>query len=244
MLVSGSSRASFGAHSALLLVATMLAIAALGCASGGIEKRRQYVSEREVERPPVLFVYDFATSKADVVVDEEGFGDAPEEMPEEERQARAREVANVLAETIVADLRERGIEAEHATHAMEPPLHALLLKGEFRSIDEGDQMARVTVGFGAGKSEVRIVMHLFQQMDRGARLLATADAEAEGGKMPGILVPVGAGAALGSAARSAVISGTMSGLRELKGPLGKDLKRIAGEFGERAEALYDRHGWR
>jgi hypothetical protein len=244
MMVARDSGPLQGRLPRLLCGFLLLALPVLGCASGKVDKKRQFVSEREIERPPVLFVYDFATSDAEVKVDEKGFGSAPVETPEEERQARAREVAEVLAETIVADLRERGIEAEHASLSMTPPLHALLLKGEFQSIDEGDQIKRVTIGFGAGKSEVRIVMHLFQQMERGARLLATADAEASGSKMPGMLVPVGAGAAMGNAARSAAMSGAMSGLRELGGPLGKDIKRVAKGFGERAQALYDRHGWR
>ncbi len=217
---------------------------ALGCASAGVQSSRRFVSESEIHRPSVFLVYDFAVSEKDVVVDRLGPEFASGEADPEARAALGREVANALAEAIVAELRERGIQSEHAARSLKPPLNALLLKGEFLSVDEGDSVARLSVGFGAGKSEVRVRGHVFQQTEYGAKLLSVGEAEASGSKMPGMLVPVGLGATLGRAATSAVVSGAMGGLRELKGPLGADVKRMGEEIAERTKQLYKRRGWR
>ncbi|MCR9095773.1 MAG: DUF4410 domain-containing protein [bacterium] len=232
----------------IALTASLFAFLVAGCASTEMERGRRYVDESDVERPPVVLVYDFAVTDAEVVVDEAGLGSSDKDGEEgaalaDEQRKFAREVADVMAATIVAELNDREIAARRAEPSEVPPLHALLLKGAFQTIDEGDQLSRVTVGFGAGKSEVEIEMTLFQQTTYGAKLLSRGDAEAAGSRMPGMLGPVAVGASLGRAATSAVVSGTMTGLRELKGPLGADVKRIAEEFADRAEEFYERRGW-
>ena len=190
----------------LFLVVFAALLLALGCASAGVQSSRRLVPESAVHRPPLILIYDFAVSEKDVVVDRLGPEFASGEADPEARAVLGREVANVFSEAIVAELRERGIDSEHAARSMKPPLHALLLKGEFLSVDEGDSVARMTIGFGAGKSEVRVRGHVFQQTENGAKLLSVAEVEASGSKMPGMLVPVGIGASLGNAARSAVIN--------------------------------------
>jgi hypothetical protein len=61
--------------------------------------------------------------------------------------------------------------------------------------------------------------------------------------MPGMAVPVAGGAAMGSAATSAVISGGMNIAKEASGAINPDAKRMAGEIAERAKAFYVRQGW-
>jgi len=226
-----------------LVLLLSLPIATIGCASAGLERGRRFVEPEQIHRPPLFVVYDFAVSKADVVVDQAGPGSASDAAPSEEQQAFAREVARVLADEIVSQLVERRIAAQHGKPGAKQPLHALLLKGAFYSINEGDQMSRVTVGFGAGKTSVEVHSSLFQETDLGARLIWRGEGGAQGAKMPGLLAPVTVGAALGTAARSAIVSGTLTGLRELKGPLGSDLKRLATEFANRIEAFYRDRGW-
>ena len=160
------------------LATSLFAILVAGCASTDMERGRRYVDESQVERPPVVLVYDFAVTDAEVVVDEAGLGSSDEDGEEgaalaEEQRKFAEEVADVMAATMVAELNEREIAARRAEPSEVPPLHALLLKGAFQTIDEGDQLSRVTVGFGAGKSEVEIEMTLFQQMTYGAKLLSS-----------------------------------------------------------------------
>ncbi len=218
-------------------------LASMGCATAKIDSTRRYVSDLEIKRPSEILVYDFAVSSKDVVVDRLGPEFASGEADPEERQALGREVANAFAEAIVAELRDREIQSSYVSRKIKPPLDAILLKGEFLSVDEGDRAARMSIGFGLGKSEVRVHAHVFQQTSNGAKLISVAEANASGSKMPGMLLPTTIGASLGTAATSAIVSGAMGGLRELKGPLGADVKRMAEEIAERVEHFYERRGW-
>jgi hypothetical protein len=56
-------------------------------------------------------------------------------------------------------------------------------------------------------------------------------------------VPVGAGAAAGRVATSAVVSGGMNVAREVRGGMDADAGRLADEIAKRAEAFYKGQGW-
>jgi transcription elongation factor len=83
----------------------------------------------------------------------------------------------------------------------------------------------------------------YQATQRGLRRIAEAEADASGSKMPGMAIPVAGGAAMGSAATSAVISGGMNIAKETKGALNPDAERMAKKIAERAKAFYVRQGW-
>ena len=217
---------------------------ALGCASAGVETTKRLTSELDVVRPSTILVYDFDVSAKDVVVDTAGPGLVTGAGEPDERDELGKKVATALSEAMVAELRERGLVAERGTSGMKPPLNALVLKGQFVTVDEGDQMARVTVGFGAGSTEIRARAQVFQQTSTGLRPISEGEISADGNSMPGMLVPVSAGAIAGSALTSAAISGGLSTLREVGGPLASDLENIAEELADRAVALYERRGWR
>jgi len=76
------------------------------------------------------------------------------------------------------------------------------------------------------------------------RHLGKGQVNTTGGKMPGILVPVGGGAALGSAATSAVVSGTLNvgqevGPENLRSMAKKTAKAIIKDVSPRMAEL----GW-
>jgi hypothetical protein len=124
-----------------------------------------------------------------------------------------------------------------------PPANALILKGQFLSVDEGDRAKRMVIGFGAGSSELVARVQAYQATETGLRRIAEAEAEASGSKKPGMVIPVGVGAAAGTAATSAVISGGMNVTTEVRGGLEADAGRLAEKIAERAEAFYQRQGW-
>jgi hypothetical protein len=180
---------------------------------------------------------------ADVVVDTLGpeFVGGPGQRGE--RAEFGRGVARSLSEQLVAKLRERGIRAERAFAPRVPPVNALILKGQFLSVDEGDRVKRMVIGFGAGGSELLARAQVYQATETGLRRIAEAEAEAESSKTPGMALPVGVGAAAGTAAASAVISGGMNVMTEMRGGLEADAGRLAEKIAERAEAFYRRQGW-
>jgi hypothetical protein len=191
----------------------------------------------------VLLVYDFATHPGDVVVDTLGPEFAAGSGDRGERAELARAVARSLSEQLVAKLQERGVRAERASASQAPPVNALVLKGQFLSIDEGDQMKRMVIGLGAGASELRARVQAYQATGSGLRRIAEAEAEASGSKTPGMAIPVGAGAAAGRAATAAVVSGGMNVVREVRSSMDADAGHMAEEIAKRVEAFYRSRGW-
>ncbi len=223
---------------ALLPVLALL----VGCASAGVTNRQSFVPDSEIQRPSLVVVHDFAISAGDVVVDTFGPQFAGSEGDVEQRSQLARDAQEHLAGAIVAKLRERGIPADRASGAP-VPLNALVLKGQFLTVSEGDQLKRMTIGFGAGASEIRIRAQVFQARPSGLVRLREAEAVSSGSKMPGMAAPVGVGAAAGRAATSAIVSGGLNVVREVRGSVGADLDRMAEEIADRAKTYYESRGW-
>jgi NADPH-dependent 2,4-dienoyl-CoA reductase/sulfur reductase-like enzyme len=86
-------------------------------------------------------------------------------------------------------------------------------------------------------------VQVYQVVESGLRRIAESEGEAHGDRMPGMAVPVGAGAAMGRAASSAAISGGMNVMQEVTGGLDKSVKNLAEELAERAVSFYTRQGW-
>ena len=191
----------------------------------------------------MVLVYDFAVGANDVVVDTLGHEFRSEAVQLSKEEEAAYATADSLSEQLVAKLRKRGISAERADNSSVPPLNALVIKGQFLTIDKGSRFKRMVIGFGAGSSELQVRAQAYQATGYGLRRLAAAEVDSSGSKMPGMAVPMVGGAAVGTVATSAVISGGMAILRETRGAMHDDAGRIADEIAKRAEAFYRRQGW-
>jgi len=225
-----------------ILISGLIA-AGMGCASAGVTPVAGTADQSMLPRPGVVLVYDFAVHANDVMVDSLGaeFMSEGEKLTEEEQTAR--ETARQFSVALVEQLRKEGIHAQRANDGAVPPLHAIVLKGQFVTIDKGSRAKRMIIGFGAGSSELRARVQAYQATQRGLRRIVEAEAKATGSKMPGMAVPVAGGAAMGSAATSAVISGGMNIAKEASGAINPDTKRMAEEIAGRAKAFYVRQGW-
>ncbi len=225
-----------------ILISGLTAIG-MGCASASVTPVTKIADGSMLPRPGVLLVYDFAVAANDVMIDTLGaqFMSEGEKLTEKEQTARA--TANAFSVALVEQLRNDGINAQRAERGDIPPLHALVLKGQFITIDEGSRAKRMIIGFGAGSSELRARVQAYQATQHGLRRLAEAEAEASGSKMPGMAIPVAGGAAMGTAATSAIISGGMNIAKETRGAMNPDAERMAKKIAERAKAFYVRQGW-
>jgi hypothetical protein len=227
---------------AWILISGLIAVG-MGCASARVTPMAGSTDPGMLPRPGVLYVYDFAVGPEDVMVDSLGaeFMSEGEELTEEEKTAYA--TAEGFSVALVAELRKEGINAQRINRGAVPALHSIVLKGQFVTIDTGSRFKRMVIGFGAGSSELRARVQAYQATERGLHRLVEAEAAASGSKMPGMAVPVAGGAAMGSAATSAVISGGMNIAKETRGAMNPDAQRMAKKIAGRAKAFYVRQGW-
>jgi hypothetical protein len=212
-----------------------VALAFLGCATANVQPGR--AAPEGLPQPSVVLVYDFAVTPADLT------GNASADAPSSEEVELGRATAASLSEQLVARLEKAGIDARRADAATPTPLHALLIQGQFLDVDAGSRMKRVVIGFGAGSSRLEARVQAFQVQADGIVRIAEAEASATGAKTPGMAIPVAGGAAAGSLAVSAAVSGGMNIAKETRGGMDADAGHMAEQIAERIVAYYERHGW-
>jgi Domain of unknown function (DUF4410) len=77
-----------------------------------------------------------------------------------DRGVRERELVNLMATTLIEDLRARGITAYRFDRADQLPAGSWLLQGTFVQVDQGNRLERALIGFGRGATELDVVTSL------------------------------------------------------------------------------------
>jgi hypothetical protein len=219
-----------------------LATLASACAQTDVNVTKSTLSE--LPKPDRVLVRNFAVTRSEVELDS-GLGpsllrEVTGEVQSEDARKVGRAAANALADELVKQLREKGIEAARADRNTPYDATTLMIAGQFVTLDEGNQTLRTVVGFGLGGSEVRTVVKAFQ----GGRLLAEAETTADSGYKPGAGVTLGAGAAAGTAAVAAgVAAGTTTVSELMMTSVETGSRRTAREIADRIHAAYVNRGW-
>ena len=81
------------------------------------------------------------------------------------RGIRERELDNLMATTLIEDLRNVGVLAYRFGPSDKLPMGSWLLQGSFVQVDQGNRLERVLVGFGEGATEVDVVVSLSDLRD-------------------------------------------------------------------------------
>jgi hypothetical protein len=228
-----------GARSGWSAAAALAGAVAIGCVNPTVFRQILYADE-SLEQPPLMLVYDFAVDADDVVVDLFGPAFLPPRGSRSEPESRGRSVANTLAAAMVAKLRERGIRAERAGARTTPPREALLVKGQFVTVNGNGELPRMAIGLGSEQSMLRIQVQTYQVTETGLRRIA--EREVGGLSLPAPAAPAG-GPGAARPARSAVIPGGLTFVLRSQVNLEGDTEHLAELFAERAEDFYRRQGW-
>ncbi|RQM47309.1 DUF4410 domain-containing protein [Paraburkholderia bannensis] len=118
---------------------------------------------------PLVYVSDFELDASSVTTDQNPVDQArrlaggllPRPLPRlrgEDPQAKARDIVEEMASTLVADLRRAGVDARRLAAGVPMPAQGWLVRGVFLQVDEGDRLRRAMVGFGSGASEVQLAV--------------------------------------------------------------------------------------
>lgn len=154
-----------------IVVAGLTLACALGCARVSVENVK--VRAVGLPRPQMIYVHDFAVS-ADAVALDRALGARALEMVKgtetEDRIKIAKEVARIVSENLVKEILAQGMPAQLAgTAPVSGP--ALSIDGQFLAVDEGNRLKRMVIGFGAGASEIRTLVQVYETTNEGQRLV-------------------------------------------------------------------------
>jgi hypothetical protein len=186
------------------------------------------VEKGKLPRPAVLLIYDFSV--------------APDGAPPSLEIARGQGIAKSLSEEVVGKLEAVGIAAQRATDSTRVPLHALVVKGQFVTIDEGSRAKRMLIGFGAGSTMLEVEVQAYQMTERGLRRITEVQGEARGNRMPGMVLAGGMAPAVGTM-MPVLTQGVAGVVREARGGIRADIDRLAEQFAYKAVAFYHLQGW-
>ena len=227
---------------ACVFLASLLALLLAGCAGGSVKVVQQYAGGKSLPRPPVVVIYQFAVDADDVVVDTFGQG-IGKEASTLERVKRGRAFSRELRFKLVKKVAELGISARAGTPKTTVPMNAIVVKGQFLTIDEGSKVKRTMIGFGAGAEEVRVRVQVYQMTETGLVRLSEAEGEAHGRKTPGVLGPAGMAAGTGMFVGALVAGGMNLKSEVFDGSMETTLNNLVEQFVENAARFYKRQGW-
>jgi hypothetical protein len=223
-----------------------LALAALtGCARASVENVNTRATG--LPRPQLIVVHDFGVTAGDVTLDG-AIGarliQMVRETPASEEQLKiGREVARIVTEELVKDLNKTGIPTVAASAATPVAGPSLAIDGHFVTVDEGNRLRRMVVGFGAGASEVRTLVQVYETTNQGRQLIEDFYTTVKSSRKPGMGPMVGVGAAAGRAATSAVVSGGVGIATEFSQTVQGDAKHTASEVAKQLRKFFAQQGW-
>lgn len=215
------------------------------CASTEVTERQAYEGEK-LAKPERIIVHNFTADPAEVPAQSSFAADkalsttpmTPEQLKE------TKELGSVVAKELVEKLKEAGLPAVRAPGQPAPKVDDIVIKGYFVSVDEGSAAKRVIVGFGSGDAELHVAVEGYQETSQGLRLLGSAKVEDQGGKTPGLILPVAVMAATASPIGLVVggalkVAGEATGSDTVEG----SAKRTADEIAEQLEKVAQKQGW-
>jgi hypothetical protein len=243
---AGASRRRLGSYALTGIAVAALALAGLtGCARTSVEKVD--VKAVGLPRPQLIIVHDFGVSPSAVALDT-AIGsrilEAVKGNPEADEQLKiGQEVAGVVTKNLVAEITKLGIPAVEAARATPVVGPSLSIEGQFVTVDQGNRLRRAVVGFGAGASEVRTMVQVFENTNDGRRLVEDFYTTVRSSRKPGFGPMAGAGAAAGRAATSVAVSAGVGLATAHSQTVEGDAKNTADEIVKVLKKFFAEQGW-
>jgi uncharacterized protein DUF4410 len=225
------------------LFAALLCCFIAACGQTGI-RRAALVPETNLARPQRILLYDFAVSEQEVKEYQGIMRQQPNIKDASERERLlAKEVKDALAEEVIDGLKPLGFVVERVGRETKGTGSDLVIDGQFLTVDEGNPLHRLVVGFGTGASLVESQVQVYQ--GQPARKLMEFTTQSDSGKMPGVAPSMGVGAAAtgGVSAGMVVANAAISGVKTYK----SDVARMAAGSGDQVarylSEFFAKQGW-
>lgn len=130
---------------------------------GGIEVKGDEIKGPLPQRPPrITYVADFALDAENYAGDQGVRGALPGRLgqrlprllPRENPSARAHQIVETMADSVVQHLVAKGLTAQRLRDTTNLPPEGWLVQGVFTEVDEGNRLKRAGIGFGSGATSM------------------------------------------------------------------------------------------
>jgi len=173
------------------LTVALLAGFIAACGQTGI-RNTTVRAPTNVARPERILVYDFAVSAQEVKEYQGIMRQQPTIKDAAERERLlAQEVKDALADELIEGLRSLGFRVERAKRGTPATGTDMLIDGQFLTVDEGNPLHSLVIGFGNGASSVQTQVQVYQGPD--ARKIMEFTTQSDSSKMPGAAATMAAG---------------------------------------------------
>jgi len=227
--------------------ALLVLVAVVGCRTS-TENVTAYGDQ--LPRPQLIVVHDFTSTPEGVHLQSGVIGRVTEQVRATqgtsltEQQLKLREeVTKIMTTQLVQEIGKLGMPVAPASAALPVTGSTIAVEGQFLTIDEGNRARRLLIGLGAGASEVRTAVQLFETVSGQQRLVEDFYTNAHSSKKPGLAVTGGAGAAVGAA--TAVTAGVAAGSTAIGGKQDaeSDVKEAAIAVTKELAKFFAKQGW-
>jgi len=175
----------------------LIAMLAAGCGTAHVSGARQ-VGE-PTSAPSVVYVSDFELDVRNVRTDRgilppppslPGPGPALPKLPgsPSDPATRANEVVALMSRSLIKELEASGIQARRLRSGEAVPGEGWLVRGVFTSVQEGNQLHRAVVGFGAGRTDLQVLVAIDDLTDGAPKPMYSVETKADSGKLPGAVI--------------------------------------------------------
>ncbi|HTV60442.1 MAG TPA: DUF4410 domain-containing protein [Verrucomicrobiae bacterium] len=209
---------------------------------------QSYEGKDKLAKPTQILVYNLDISPDTIAIDRSHMarildngpihrarGDAGEESNPD---AVAEKVQNTFSKTLVKDLQKTSIP----TSAVDPAgdqnaaVNTLSIHGDFTAINEGNEGARMMIGFGRGASDVQAHVVVSLATTSGPVTVSEFNLNSRSGKKPGAAATMGAGAAAGASVGAA-------GATDHKATVEGDASRMANAVAKQIQSVLVAQQW-
>lgn len=225
----------------------LILLAIAGCAPTQVTLLNETTTQ--LPRPERILVYNFAVSPDEVKLDRGISNQIEDYVNKKSRTAEEKAVGHGVADSVAKHLVEHipslGFFAEKAAGSPPKTGNILEIDGQFMSIDEGNRTERVIIGLGAGRTDVKTYVQVYDARGGGRLLAAQYQVDAKSGRKPGMAEMTAVGALGGHAVVSALVSGGIAGVSEMyTANVDADGKRTAEEIVTKALGpFFVSQGW-
>jgi hypothetical protein len=153
-------------------------------------------------------------------------------------------VVDAIADKLVTEIRDMGLQAERGSSVPAGVQNAVLITGQLVSIDEGNRTERVVVGLGAGRSDVRAHAQVYDVSSAGRQVIDQIEVDAKSGLTPGMAETMGVGGLTGHLVVATAVSGGLHVASESMGAnVVADADRAAKGIAKQLAGLFAQLGW-